>query len=98
MKQKMTVGVLILILRIPGCVSLKEKRGRLKPLLSRLHKEFNLSAAEVDDHDIWGRTVVGCAQVSNSAQHTQRLLQKVVNWVEREWRDMELEDTQIELI
>jgi len=94
----MTVGVLVLILRIPGCASLKEKRGRLKPLLSRLHKEFKLSAAEIDDHDIWGRTVIACALVSNNNQHTQRALQKVANWVDREWRDMELEDAQIEIL
>jgi uncharacterized protein YlxP (DUF503 family) len=94
----MTVGVLVLILRIPGCSSLKEKRGRLKPLLARLHKEFKLSAAEVDDQDVWGRTVIACALVSNSSQHTQSALQNVANWVEREWRGMELEDIQIELI
>jgi len=94
----MNVGVLILILQIPGCSSLKEKRGRLKPLLSRLQKEFKLSAAEVDDQDIWGRSVVACALVSNNAQHTQSALQKVANWVEREWRDMQLEDAQIEII
>lgn len=94
----MTVGVLVLILRIPGCASLKEKRGRLKPLLARLQKEFKLSAAEVDEHDIWDRSVVACALVSNSSQHTQRVLQKVSNWVDLEWRDLELEDAQIELI
>ena len=94
----MTIGVLILILRIPGCASLKEKRGRLKPLLNRLHKEFNLSVAEVDDQDIWGRTVIACALVSNSQARIHSRLQKISNWVEREWRDMEVEDTQIEII
>lgn len=94
----MTVGVLVLILQIPGCASLKEKRGRLKPLIARLQKEFKLSAAEVDDHDIWGRAIIACALVSNDAKHTRRALQKVANWVEREWRDLELEDAQIELI
>jgi uncharacterized protein YlxP (DUF503 family) len=97
-EASMTVGVLVLILRIPGCASLKEKRGRLKPLISRLQKEFKLSAAEVDDLDIWGRTVIACALVSNEANHTRSVLQKVANWVDREWRDMELEDAQIELI
>jgi len=96
--SNMTIGVLILILRIPGCASLKEKRGRLKPLLSRLHKDFNLSVAEVDDQDIWGRTVIACTLVSNSQSRVHSVLQKIANWVEREWRDMEVEDTQIEII
>lgn len=94
----MTVGVMVLILRIPGCSSLKEKRGRLKPLLTQLHKKYNLSVAEVDDLDIWGRAVIGCSLVSNDANRTRSQLQKAANWVENEWRDLEMEDAQIELI
>ncbi len=94
----MSIGVLVLILRIPGCSSLKEKRGRLKPLLARLHQNYNLSVAEVDDLDIWGRAVIGCALVSNDPNRTQSRLQKTANWVETEWRDLEVEDAQIELI
>ena len=94
----MSVGVLIMTLRIPGCSSLKEKRGRLRPLLTRLHKEFNLSVAEIDDLDIWQSSVVACAVVSNDPNQTRRVLQKVVNWVENNWRDLELVDDQIELI
>jgi len=94
----MTIGVLVLILRIPGCASLKEKRGRLKPLIARLHKDYNLSVAEVDDQDIWGRTILACALVSNNQGRVQSKLQKIANWVEREWRDMEVEDAQIEII
>jgi uncharacterized protein YlxP (DUF503 family) len=94
----MSIGLLVLILRIPGCSSLKEKRGRLKPLLARLHKNYNFSVAEIDDLDIWGRAVIGCTLVSNDANRTRSVLQKAANWVEHEWRDLELEDTQIELI
>ena len=94
----MSIGVLILILRIPGCSSLKEKRGRIRPLVTQLHKKYNLSVAEVDDLEIWGRAVIGCALVSNDANRTGSVLQKAANWVDREWRDLELEDSQIELI
>ena len=94
----MSIGALILILRIPGCGSLKEKRGRLKPLLTQLHKKYNLSVAEVDDLDIWGRAVIGCTLVSNDPNRTHSVLQKAANWVENEWRDLEVEDAQIELI
>ncbi|HKJ27822.1 MAG TPA: DUF503 domain-containing protein [Anaerolineales bacterium] len=94
----MSVGVLILIVRLPGCRSLKEKRGRLKPLLNKLYREFRMSVAEVDDLDIWGQAVVACALVSNDATHTRRVLQKAANWVEDNWRDVELVDSQIELL
>lgn len=52
----MKVAVLLMHLQIPGSDSLKAKRRRLKPLLSRLQKEFNVSAAEVDYHDLWRDT------------------------------------------
>lgn len=94
----MSVGVLVIIVRIPGCRSLKEKRGRLKPLMNKLYKEYRVSVAEVDDLDIWGQAVVACALVSNDAKHTRRVLQKAANWVEENWRDIELVDTQIEML
>ena len=59
------LGILTLHLHIPGCKSLKEKRSQLKPLLSRLHKEFNISVAEMDAHDVWQSTVIACAVVGN---------------------------------
>ena len=94
----MSVGVLVLELSIPGCGSLKEKRGRLKPLLARLHKEFNVSAAEVDRLDVWQSAVIAVAVVSNSNKHTQQVLQKITTWVEREWRDLEVVDDHIEML
>lgn len=93
----MTVGVLVLILRLPGCGSLKEKRGRLKPLMNKLYKQFKLSVAEVDDQDIWGQAVVACALVTSDAVQTRRILQKTVTWIEQNWFDVELVDSQIEL-
>lgn len=93
----MALGLLTLHLRIPGCTSLKEKRSRIKPLLARLHREFNVSAAEVGKNDSWHEAVVACALVSNDPQHTQRALQQVVNWLESSWPDLTLVEERIEL-
>ena len=94
----MNIGILTLELQIPGCASLKEKRHRLKPLLSRLHREFNISAAEVDHQDAWQAAVIACAIVSNDVAHSQRVLQQVVQWLERDWPDVEVVDDKIEII
>jgi uncharacterized protein YlxP (DUF503 family) len=94
----MNIGLLILTLRLPGCGSLKEKRGRLKPLLARLHREFNVSAAEIDSLDNWQQSVIAVAVVSNEHNHNQKLLQKITNWVDQNWRDVELVDDQIEFL
>jgi uncharacterized protein YlxP (DUF503 family) len=94
----MTVGVLTLHIHIPGCTSLKEKRRRIKPLLARLHREFNISIAEVDHLDAWQEAVLACALVSNEPAHAQRSLQNITRWVENNWPDVSLVDEQVELI
>jgi hypothetical protein len=94
----MSLGLLKLYLHIPGCISLKEKRSRLKPLLARLHREFNISVAELDRQDRWQEAVVGCALVSNDPAQTQRALQAVIHWVETNWPDLEIIEDQLELI
>jgi len=92
------IGVLTLEFQIPGCTSLKEKRSRLKPLLSRLHREFNISVAEVDHQDAWQAAVIACAIVSNDPAHSQRVLQQVVQWLESNWPDVQIVEDRIEIV
>jgi uncharacterized protein YlxP (DUF503 family) len=94
----MTVGILLLHILLPGCTSLKEKRRRIKPLLARLHREFNISAAELDRLDAWQESILACALVSNDPDHTQRSLQSIARWVENTWPDVSLVDERVELI
>ncbi|MFZ6030828.1 MAG: DUF503 domain-containing protein [Chloroflexota bacterium] len=92
------IGLLTLQIQLPGCTSLKEKRSRLKPLLARLHREFNVSAAEVGDMDAWQRSVLACTLVSNDAAFAQRALQKVTDWLEMHWPDVSLVEERIEVL
>ena len=94
----MSVGLLTLHIHLPGCSSLKEKRGRLKPLINRLHKEFMVSVAEVEHQDVWQDSVIACALVSNDHKHTQRVLQKIATWVDTSWRDVDVVSEQIEIL
>ena len=94
----MNVGVLTLHLHLAGCTSLKEKRRRLKPLLIRLHREFNISVAEIDRLDAWQEALVACALVSNDHRHIQRSLQKVKGWVESSWPDVGLISESLEIL
>jgi uncharacterized protein YlxP (DUF503 family) len=50
-------------LHLPGCHSLKEKRGVLKPLTVGLRRSLNLSVAETDHQDLWQRAEIACAVV-----------------------------------
>jgi uncharacterized protein YlxP (DUF503 family) len=92
----MPVGLLSLHLHLPGCASLKEKRGRIKPVLSRLHREFNVATSELDLQDVWQSAVIGCATLSSDAVQNQRLLQQVLEFIGRSWPDIEVVDYHIE--
>jgi len=94
----MSIGILTLHIQLPGCASLKEKRSRLKPLIARLHREFNISVAEVDYQDTWQDALLACALVSNNPKHTQRALRNVTRWIETHWPDISLVDDQLELL
>ena len=92
------IGILTIHLHLPGCTSLKEKRGRLKPLLNQLHKKFNVSVAEMDRQDMWQEAVIACALVNSDAAHVQHLLQAAAKWVEGNWTDGDVIDEKIEII
>jgi uncharacterized protein YlxP (DUF503 family) len=92
------VAILTFHLYLSGCTSLKEKRGRLKPLLARLHRQFNVSAAEMDLQDRWQEAVIACAMVGNDAAFLQSALQTVYKWAEANWPDGEVLDTKVEIL
>jgi uncharacterized protein YlxP (DUF503 family) len=92
------IGTLTIHLHLPGCASLKEKRGRIKSLIARLHREFNISVAEMDLQDRWQEAVIACALVNSDAAHVQRSLQAVAKWVEANWPDGMVVDARSELI
>jgi len=53
-------------LHLPGCHSLKEKRGTLKPLTVTLRQKLNLSVAETGHQDLWQRAEIACAAVGSA--------------------------------
>jgi uncharacterized protein YlxP (DUF503 family) len=80
----MVVGTLRVALSLPGPRSLKDKRRIVHSLLQRLHNEFAVAAAEVDDQDLWGRTTLGIAVVTNDGQHADQVLARVLRYIERQ--------------
>jgi uncharacterized protein YlxP (DUF503 family) len=94
----MIVGIATVELHIPGNGSLKGKRSVLKSLLSRLIREYNVSAAEIDAHDSWQRAVIGIATVSTSAGHAHGRLMRAIGALEH-WRlDADVVDYEIEML
>lgn len=93
-----SIALLNLHFHLPGCTSLKEKRSRVKPILARLHREFNVSVAEVDRLDAWQETMIACVTVSNDPGFNQRVAQQVLEFVEKTWPDEPVIEHRIELI
>ena len=94
----MIIGACTVDLHLPGNGSLKGKRSILKPLLSRLRKEFNLATAEVNHHDVWQSAQLALVSVSNDVGHVQRLLERAVRWIETYRPDVTVIDWRIEVL
>jgi hypothetical protein len=92
------IATLTIHLHLPGCASLKEKRGRIKPLISRLHREFNVSVAEMDLQDKWQEAVIGCAMLGNDHVFLQSALGNVAKWMESHWTDGDVVEQRIEIV
>jgi uncharacterized protein YlxP (DUF503 family) len=95
---EMIIGACRIELYLPGNSSLKGKRSVLKSMTSRLRREFNVSVAEVDLHDIWQTAVIGVVCVSNRQDYTHALLAQVTQWIERYRADVQLVDYEIEML
>jgi len=92
------IGILTIHLHLPTCASLKEKRRRIKPLMARLHREFNVSVAEMDLQDKWQESVIGCAMIGNDHAFLESALQNVAKWVEGNWTDGDVIEQKIEVM
>ena len=60
-------------LHIPDSRSLKSKRHIIKPILSRLHREFNISVVEYDRQDAWQEAELGIAMISNDHKQLEQV-------------------------
>jgi uncharacterized protein YlxP (DUF503 family) len=67
-------------------------------LIARIHNRFNVSAAEIDDHDSWQMASLGISCVSTSADHAHQVLSKVVAFIHNERPDAEIVDYRIEMV
>ena len=78
----MIVGIQVWELHLPGCHSLKEKRGTLKPLTAALRQRLNVSVAETGHQDLWQRAEIACAAVGSARTVVQEMLRTADRVVE----------------
>ncbi|HEV8550109.1 MAG TPA: DUF503 domain-containing protein, partial [Polyangiaceae bacterium] len=74
----MFVGVLRLVLSIPGARSLKDRRQVVKSLKDRVRARLPVSIAEVGELERWQVATLGVAVVSNDAARCSEVLSAAV--------------------
>ena len=94
----MNVGVCRVKLRFPENLSLKGKRQILKSITTRLRSRFNVSVAEVDDHELWQLATLGICCVSNDNRYTNEVLSKVADFIINGRFEVEILDYEIEVL
>ncbi len=69
-------------LHLPDVGSLKGKRRALKGLKEKLRHRFEISVAEVDQHDSWQRATLALACVSGDSRHANEVISKAMDFLE----------------
>ncbi|MGE5588503.1 MAG: DUF503 domain-containing protein [Clostridia bacterium] len=80
----MIVGVLKLEVFIGGASSLKDKRRVVRRVCDRVRARHNVAIAEVGECDLWQRSTLGVACVSNEMKLVESVLSRVLRDVEME--------------
>lgn len=72
---------------LPNVHSLKEKRAILQRMLKRTSQKFNVAVSELDHQDTWQRTQIGVVTVSSDRRHSEKEIQRVLQFLESnsEW-------------
>jgi uncharacterized protein YlxP (DUF503 family) len=93
----MFVGVLRLVLTIPGAQSLKDRRRVVKSVKDRIRAKMPVSIAEVGDLESHRVATLGVAMVSNDSARCSEVLDAVTRMA-RGARDAVLADVATEII
>lgn len=73
-------------LSIEGAQSLKDKRQVIRSLLDTIRNKLNVSAAEVDHHDVWRTATLGFAAVANDCAFLNQVIDRVIGFIDAEPR------------
>ena len=92
----MVVGVGVIRLIIHGSSSLKAKRKVVKSIIGKMRSKFDLSVAEVGDHDKWQSCTIGFAVVTTDSGHAHTMLETIGKYVESLYL-AEIVDSHIEI-
>lgn len=94
--ESIWVGVLRLVLVVPGSRSLKDKRRAISQVRDRIRARYELSVAEVGHLDDNMRSVMAVVMVSSDQRVIRSALDGLVHDVER-WGSVIVEERSIDI-
>ncbi len=93
----MVVGILQVELAIDGATSLKDKRRVVSSLKDRLHREHQVSVAEVERQDVMGLVVLGIVLAASDVPRAQSVIDRLLDRL-RAGRGFYLSDHRVEIL
>lgn len=82
MSSDVTIGVMRLVLHVPGARSLKDGRQVLHSVRDRVRHKFEVAVAEVDPSEIASRRVLVMTTAGNDARLIRSILDRIRAFVE----------------
>ena len=76
------LGVLTVSIHIPMSQSLKDKRMILKSLKDRMRSQFNVSVAEIGEHNKWQVSHLGFVMLNRDQKHIDASFQHLLSFLE----------------
>jgi len=83
---------------LPNCHSLKEKRGVIKSLISKIQRKFRISAAEIGYQTIWQTTEIGIVWITSEKKVGQKMLEEIKEYLDSEFPYLYIENEFIEIL
>jgi len=78
----MFIGTVKIKIHTPWVHSLKEKRMVVKSICAKVHNQFNVSIAEVEEQNIHQIAVLGFAAVAGDKAQADSIMDHVLNFIE----------------
>lgn len=94
----MSIGILKVKLLLPENHSLKGKRQVIKSITARVRDRFNVSVAELEDHDRWQVATLGVSCISSHGRQASQVLNRVAEFIAHSRWEAELLDYEIEIL
>ena len=92
----MVVGICKINLYFSNSHSLKDKRNILKSIKTRIRNHYNVSVAEIDNHDFWKNAILGVVCIGNDKKYLNKILNEIILFLEKQ-NDSQLIDYEISI-